>query len=70
MNLTNPALLLYREQLPTDGPGRKIYLEIIEHLQSYKAAFVLEEVWIVLSTKLQEALDIVRNNKINLVFNF
>ncbi|XP_026479584.1 protein timeless homolog [Ctenocephalides felis] len=58
VNLTNPALLLYREQLPTDGPGRKIYLEIIEHLQSYKAAFVLEEVWIVLSTRLQEALDI------------
>lgn len=35
VNLTNPALLLYREELPKDGPGRRHYLELIEILQGY-----------------------------------
>lgn len=57
VNLTNPALLLYREELPKDGPGRRNFLELIEILQSYKAAFALQPVWASLGKRLQLVLE-------------
>lgn len=60
VNLTNPALLLYREELPKDGPGRRNYLELIEILQGYKQAFSLQPVWASLGKRLQNSLEVVR----------
>lgn len=61
VNLTNPALLLYREELPKDGPGRRNFLELIEILQGYKAAFALQPVWTALGKRLQAVLEMVCN---------
>lgn len=62
VNLTNPALLLYREELPKDGPGRRNYLELIEILQGYKQAFSLQPVWASLGKRLQTSLEVVSTN--------
>lgn len=59
VNLTNPTLLLYREELPKDGPGRRNFLELTEILQTYKAAFSLQPVWAALGKRLQKVLEIV-----------
>lgn len=59
VNLTNPALLLYRGELPKDGPGRRHFLELIEILQGYKAAFALQPVWTALGKRLQAVLEMV-----------
>ncbi|XP_033610217.1 protein timeless homolog [Cryptotermes secundus] len=58
VNLTNPALLLYREELPAEKTSRNYYLQIITHLQSYKAAFCDDRVWALLSVKLGDILKI------------
>lgn len=63
VNLTNPALLLYREELPKDGPGRRHFLELIEILQGYKAAFALQPVWTALGKRLQSVLEMVSYTK-------
>lgn len=59
VNLTNPTLLLYREELPKDGPNRRIFLHLVEILQSYKAAFSVQPVWITMEKRLQKVLKIV-----------
>ncbi|PSN55765.1 Protein timeless [Blattella germanica] len=58
VNLTNPALLLYREELPAEKTSRNFYLQIISHLQSYKEAFCDDHVWAVLSKRLKDILEI------------
>lgn len=62
VNLTNPPLLLYREELPAEKTSRNYYLQIITHLQSYKAAFCDDRVWALLSVKLGDILKIVSMN--------
>lgn len=59
LNLTNPTLLLYREELPKDGPNRRNFLHLVEILQSYKAAFSLQPVWVALQKRFQKVLGIV-----------
>lgn len=59
VNLTTPTLLLYREIVPKDGPNRRNFLQLIEILQSYKAAFSLQPVWLALEKRLQKVLEIV-----------
>lgn len=59
VNLTNPALLLYKEDLPKDGPGRRNYLDLVEILQDYKTAFVTTKAWAVLGARLQKILEVV-----------
>lgn len=49
-------LLLYREELPQDKQARHFYLQLQGHRQKYKAAFVDEAVWAVLTDKLQKLL--------------
>lgn len=61
VNLTSPTLLLYREEVPRDGPNRRIFMHLVEILQSYKAAFALEPVWTALETRLKKVLGIVSN---------
>ncbi|XP_069688768.1 protein timeless homolog [Periplaneta americana] len=58
VNLTNPALLLYREELPAEKTSRNYYLQIITNLQSYKEAFCDDTVWAILSKKLGDILQI------------
>ncbi|KAJ9574819.1 hypothetical protein L9F63_008018, partial [Diploptera punctata] len=58
VNLTNPALLLYREELPAEKTSRNYYLQIINHLQSYKEAFCDNTIWAILSKKLGDLLQI------------
>lgn len=59
VNLTTPALLLYNESIPKDGPNRRNYLHLIEILQSFKTAFSNHKVWIGLRVRLQKVLEIV-----------
>lgn len=59
VNLTNPVMLLYREELPKDNVGRRIFLELVEILQQYKEAFSADDVWALLGNRLQKALAVV-----------
>ncbi|KAJ8733265.1 hypothetical protein PYW08_001563 [Mythimna loreyi] len=59
VNLTNPALLLYREEVPTERTARHNYLQILLHLQSYKEeAFTKVETWNIFAKKLAKVLEI------------
>lgn len=59
VNLTTPALLLYNETLPKDGPNRRNFLHLVEILQSFKAAFSVPALWVTLRKRLQKVLEIV-----------
>lgn len=56
VNLTNPAILLYNEELPEEKMARNDYLEIVSHLQSYKQAFTDSKVWMAIAKKLEALL--------------
>ncbi|CAK1598882.1 unnamed protein product [Parnassius mnemosyne] len=59
VNLTNPALLLYREEVPIERTARHNYLQILSHLQYYKEeAFTKVETWQVFAKKLAKILEI------------
>ncbi|XP_059046079.1 protein timeless homolog [Achroia grisella] len=59
VNLTNPALLLYREEVPVERTARHNYLQILSHLQSYKEeAFSKVDTWNVFAKKLAKILEI------------
>ncbi|XP_031767070.2 protein timeless homolog isoform X2 [Galleria mellonella] len=59
VNLTNPALLLYHEEVPVERTARHNYLQILSHLQSYKEeAFTKVETWNVFAKKLAKILEI------------
>uniref|UniRef100_A0A1B0ASP3 Timeless N-terminal domain-containing protein n=1 Tax=Glossina palpalis gambiensis TaxID=67801 RepID=A0A1B0ASP3_9MUSC len=60
--LTNPTLLLYRDGPPRDNHGRKVFLELIDILQSYKSAFTRARLWSSLFDKLKESLEIVKSS--------
>lgn len=64
VNLTNPTLLFFREDLPKDGAGRRIYLDLIEISQSYKEIFATSSpVWSTLAARLQKIVEIVSEMK-------
>ncbi|XP_017020269.1 protein timeless homolog [Drosophila kikkawai] len=68
--LTNPTLLLYREGPPKDNHGRKVFMELIDILQGYKAAFARDKIWTSLFEKLKQALEIafaIRSEEQNLL---
>ena len=52
-NLTNPSLLLFNEELPTDPVVRNYYMQHVSHLQSYKPIFSSDKLWTVLTDKLK-----------------
>lgn len=60
VNLTNPVQILYNEVLPEDKTARNYYLQIINHLQWYKEAFVDDTIWAIFLRKLAEIFNIVR----------
>lgn len=51
--------MLWNEEPPTVSADRKFYLQIEDHLKSYKQAFADESVWAVLSTRLSKILETV-----------
>lgn len=59
VNFTNPALLLYREELPKDNVGRRNFLELVEILQRYKESFSKNAVWVLFGKRLEKTLEIV-----------
>jgi hypothetical protein len=59
MNLTNPPLLVYEEELPADKVDRHYYLELVSLLQKTKAFFNDFRFWEVFRVKLETALRIV-----------
>ncbi|KAG8233129.1 hypothetical protein J437_LFUL010359 [Ladona fulva] len=58
VNLTNPVLILFGEELPDEKVMRNYYLQMIGHLQGYKEAFVDENVWTILGKNLGDILQI------------
>merc|ERR1719158_2702764 len=52
VNLTNPELLLFKEELPEDKETRNFFLQIQNHRQEYKEAFVDQQLWTILSKTL------------------
>lgn len=59
VNLTTPALLLYNETLPKDGPNRRNFLDLTEILQSFKSAFSMPTLWVAITKRLKKCLEIV-----------
>lgn len=57
VNLTNPTLLLFNEQLPQEKVMRNYFMQHVGHLQGYKAVFSMEKFWIVLTDKLKLLLN-------------
>ena len=53
VNLTNPSLLLFNEELPTEKVTRNYYLQHVSHLQSYKPILSSDKLWVVLTDKLK-----------------
>ncbi|XP_048512372.1 protein timeless homolog isoform X2 [Athalia rosae] len=51
INLTEPAFLLYNEQVPKNSTERNYYLQIISHLQNYKMALGDDTFWSVIHQK-------------------
>ncbi|KAL8620146.1 hypothetical protein ACOMHN_048090 [Nucella lapillus] len=58
VNLTQPVLVCFNNQLPDEKVLRQYCLEIESHLQQYKEAFVDEELFSVLSKKMTELLEL------------
>ncbi|KAL5009791.1 hypothetical protein ScPMuIL_012096 [Solemya velum] len=56
VNLTQPAILCFRNVIPEDKTMRNYYLEIESDLQSYKDAFVDDQLFSVLTEKLGDLL--------------
>lgn len=63
VNLTNPTLLFFREDLPKDGAGRRTYLDLIEISQTYKESFATSSsIWEALAVRLQKIMEVVRES--------
>ncbi|XP_042877504.1 protein timeless homolog [Penaeus japonicus] len=63
VNLTNPVLLLFREELPEEKVTRQQFLHLVSQQQGYKEAFVEEKLWAVLVGKLGELLQLDWENR-------
>lgn len=60
VNLTNPAMLFFRSDLPKDNAGRRTYLDLVEISHTYKEAFGNSSaVWKTLAKRLQKIIEIV-----------
>ncbi|XP_050190499.1 protein timeless homolog isoform X2 [Myiozetetes cayanensis] len=57
VNLTQPALLCFGK-VPADAASRHHFLQVLSYLQAYKEAFANEKVFVVLSEKLYDLLQL------------
>ncbi|KAF6036278.1 TIMELESS [Bugula neritina] len=58
MNLTQPARIVFKNEVPQDQSTRHCYIQVEEYLQEYKQAFVNEQFLKVLSEKLAYFLEL------------
>ncbi|CAO1421421.1 unnamed protein product [Diamesa hyperborea] len=59
VNLTNPTLLFFREDLPKNSGGRRTYMDLVEISHTYKEAFAYSPAtWSTLAIRLQKILEI------------
>jgi timeless len=59
VNLTNPALLFFRSELPKDHAGRRTYLDLVEISHNYKEAFsISSDIWSTLAARLQKIMEV------------
>lgn len=58
VNLTNPEILLFREELPEDKLTRNYYLQLQRIRQDYKRAFVDELLWQRNQEKMMKILEV------------
>lgn len=58
VNLTNPVILLYKEELPAEKVGRNIYIRLIGYSQEYKTAFCDVEFWRAVCMKLTQLFEV------------
>ncbi|XP_025082502.1 protein timeless homolog isoform X2 [Pomacea canaliculata] len=58
VNLTQPVIVCFNNQLPDEKTLRQHCLEVESHLQQYKEAFADEEFFVVLTKKLSELLEL------------
>lgn len=60
VNLTNPAMLFFRTELPKDNVGRRTYLDLVEISHTYKEAFAKSSaIWATLASRLQKIMEVV-----------
>jgi timeless len=60
VNLTNPAILFFRADLPKDNAGRRTYLDLVEISHGHKEAFGANgDVWKALVGRLKKLFEIV-----------
>ncbi|CAG7818750.1 unnamed protein product [Allacma fusca] len=64
VNLTNPALLVYEEEIPKNKTYRNYFHQITEHLQAYKQAFADELVWKRICERLKNLLALEWENRL------
>ncbi|KAL3279158.1 hypothetical protein HHI36_016672 [Cryptolaemus montrouzieri] len=57
VNLTTPPLILWNEETPTDKNVRNYFMQIEDHLQSYKLSFADDALWAVLSSRMSKILE-------------
>ena len=56
-NLTNPAILLFKEEIPSDKHKKVLYLELLEILFTYKIAFASQlKCWAVLTKHMTDII--------------
>ncbi|XP_023244200.1 protein timeless homolog isoform X1 [Centruroides sculpturatus] len=58
INLTNPVMLLYHEELPEEKLTRNYYMEILSYQQECKQSFTDPDVWKELANRLRELLQL------------
>ncbi|KAK9879050.1 hypothetical protein WA026_003865 [Henosepilachna vigintioctopunctata] len=61
VNLTTPPLILWHEEVPSDKTVRNYFIQVEDHLRSYKIAFADGALWAVLSSRLSKILETVSN---------
>jgi timeless len=59
VSLTNPALLLFKEEMPTERDQKKIFLELIDHLFAYKQVLAYDvKFWSVVAKHMLRILNV------------
>ncbi|KAG5673723.1 hypothetical protein PVAND_003743 [Polypedilum vanderplanki] len=59
VNLTSPAILFFRQDLPKTNTGRQIYLDLVEISYTFKEAFANSlKTWVALVNYLKKIIDI------------
>ncbi len=58
VDLTNPALLLFREELPEEKVTRNKFLQLVRQQQEYKEAFTEHRAWEALAGRLGRLLEV------------